>query len=330
MKVHGMMCIACCAMAVVMLGCAREQERAGGFSWVIESGDGLPDVNPLNVQGDIRIAGSSTVFPLAEALAARFNDEGYGYSVTIDSIGSGAGFERFCVAGESDISNASRPINDDEVESCRSIDREPIEIRVGTDALAVVVHPENDWIDNASVEELARIFTADDWSDVNAAWPNRPIERFVPGTDSGTFDYFVEEVFDHDSEPLLSAAAVQFSEDDNVLVRGISGSAYSVGFFGYAYATNNADALKVLDIEGVTPSAGSVDDGSYVLSRPLSMYSDAAIIANRPQVGAFLAYTLNYAHEEIDEVGYFSASAADMNSAKEALTAVLRDAGAIQ
>jgi len=172
----------------LLVGCAREDDTAGGFSWIIEEGTGFPDVNPLKVEGDIQIAGSSTVFPLAEALASRFGDEGYGYNLTIDSIGSGAGFERFCVAGESDIANASRPIKDSEVESCDAVGREPIEIRIGTDALAIVVNPDNDWASNASVEELAELFTAELWSDVNSAWPNEPIERFIPGTDSGTFD----------------------------------------------------------------------------------------------------------------------------------------------
>lgn len=317
------------AMATISLfGCVMSDERGGGFSWIIET-DGFPDVNSLMVSGNIQIAGSSTVFPLAEVLAARFNDEGYGFSVTIDSIGSGAGFERFCVAGESDIANASRPITGTEVEACRAIGREPIEVRVGTDALAVAVSPENSWVGSLTVEELALVFTADSWSDVNGAWPKQPIERFVPGTDSGTFDYFVEAVFDKDVAPLLATTNTQFSEDDNVLVRGISGSTYAVGFFGYAYVANNAGSLKVLDIDGVTANSASVDDGSYPLSRPLFMYSDAAVIAERPQVGAFLAYVLNYVDEEIFEVGYFPANTDDLDGAKQTLMRALRDAGAL-
>jgi phosphate transport system substrate-binding protein len=170
----------------------------------------LPEVNPLEVTGDIVTAGSSTVFPLSEAMAERFQDEGYADNITIDSIGSGAGFERFCVQGETDISNASRPIKDSEVESCKSIGREPIEFRVGTDALAVVVSKDNDFISDATFEELALIFsTAETWADVNPAWPAEPIQRFIPGTDSGTFDFFVEEVFDSDEEPILSASNTQ-------------------------------------------------------------------------------------------------------------------------
>ena len=159
----------------------------------------LPMVDPLEVTGDIVTAGSSTVFPLSEAMAERFIDEGYSGQITVDSIGSGAGFERFCEAGETDISNASRAIKDSEIEQCAAIDRTPIEFRVGTDAIAVTVNPENDWLSGGvTMEELAYIFSSDytNWSDVNPEWPDEPIQRFAPGTDSGTFDFFIEEVME--------------------------------------------------------------------------------------------------------------------------------------
>ena len=202
----------------------------------------LPSVDPLAVDGDVVSAGSSTVFPLAEAIAEQFRNEGYAGNITIDSIGSGAGFERFCVAGETDVSNASRPIKDSEIESCAAIGRTPIEFRVGTDALAVTVSAENDFVTDVTLEELAMIFsTAETWADVRADWPAEPIQRFIPGTDSGTFDYFVEEIFEEDEAPILAAANLQLSEDDNVLVQGIEGSPYAIGFFGYAYYQQNAE-----------------------------------------------------------------------------------------
>ena len=281
--------------------------------------DELSEVNPLEVEGDIISAGSSTVFPLAEVITNRFVDEGYGDNATIDSIGTGAGFERFCEAGESDIANASRPIHDGEVEACGEIGRTPIEFRVGTDALAVVVNLENSWVGDVTVEELATIFTAENWSDVNAEWPAEPIQRFIPGTDSGTFDYFVEEVFDEDAEPLLAAPNTQLSEDDNVLVQGIEGSQYAVGFFGYAYYSENADRLNILNIGGVEPSGASVEDGTYALARPLFIYSDADIIAEKPQVGAYINFFLTYVNEEIEQVGYFPASEEALNDAKSKL-----------
>ena len=285
-----------------------------------ESMDGLPEVNPLEVTGDIITAGSSTVFPLSEAMAERFRDEGYPDNITIDSIGSGAGFERFCVAGESDITNASRPIKESERESCAAIDRIPIEFRVGADALAVTVSKDNDFVDNLTMEQLALAFsTAVTWADVNPEWPDEPIQRFSPGTDSGTFDYFVEEVFDKDKEPILSADAIQLSEDDNVLVQGVTGSPYAIGYFGYAYYQENAEALKIVAINGVQATAENVDNASYLLARPLYIYSDAGIMAEKPQVAAFINFYLAYVNEEIERAGYFPAEASVLEAAKQSL-----------
>ncbi|MCB8919751.1 MAG: PstS family phosphate ABC transporter substrate-binding protein [Ardenticatenaceae bacterium] len=277
----------------------------------------LPPVDPLAVDGTIVSAGSSTVFPLAERMADLFQDEGFGGSVTIDSIGSGAGFSRFCEAGETDVSNASRAIKDSEVESCQAIGREPIEFRVGTDALAVVVSQENDFLEDASFEQLALIFsTAENWSDVDPSWPNEPILRYIPGTDSGTFDYFVEAVFESVPEPILSASNLELSEDDNVLVQGVEGSPYAVGFFGYAYYEQNADKLRALSIEGVVPSAASVDANEYPLARPLFIYSTAQIMQEKPQVAAYINFFLTYVNDYIIEVGYFPASDDALNQAK--------------
>ena len=277
---------------------------------------GLPMVDPMSVAGEIIIAGSSTVYPLVERMAERFVDEGYDGSISISSIGSGAGFERFCVAGETDVANASRPIKDAEEANCNSIDRTPIEFRVGTDALAVVVSGGNDFLTDVSMEELAMIFsTAANWSDVNPDWPNEPIQRFSPGTDSGTFDYFVEEVFDKNSEPILAAAELQLSEDDNVLVQGVLGSSYAIGYFGYAYYQENAGTLKVLSINGVEATADNVDNASYPLARPMFMYSTAGILQGKRQVADFLNFVLTHVNEEVVDVGYFPASAADMQAA---------------
>ena len=280
----------------------------------------LPEVDPLSVTGDIVTAGSSTVFPLAERMAERFENEGYAGEITIDSIGSGAGYERFCVEGETDISNASRAIKDAERASCEEIGRTPIEFRVGTDALAVVVSTENDFASDVTMEELALIFSdaATTWSDVRSEWPDEEILRFIPGTDSGTFDFFVEEVFDEDETPHLSAANTQLSEDDNVLVQGVLGSPYAVGYFGYAYYAENEGALNILAIDGVEATAENVDNNSYPLARPLFMYSDAAIMQQKSQVAAFLNFVLTYVNEEVVDVGSFPASENAMESARQA------------
>ena len=315
--------------ALILAACGNSNEEAGTADGPAmeekamaadEPLSELPEVNPLEVTGDIIAAGSSTVFPLSEAMAERFRDEGYADNITIDSIGSGAGFERFCVAGESDVANASRPIKDSERESCADIDRIPIEFRVGTDALAVTVSNNNDFIDNLTLEQLAVAFSsATTWADVNPNWPAEPIQRFSPGTDSGTFDYFVEEVFDKDKEPILSADAIQLSEDDNVLVQGVTGSPYAIGYFGFAYYQENEDTLKIVAIDGVEASAENVDNASYPLARPLFIYSDAGIMAERLQVAAFINFYLTYVNEEIERVGYFPAEASVLEAAKQIL-----------
>jgi len=287
-------------------------------------GFALPEVDPLKVTGDIISAGSSTVYPLSERMAERFKDEGYQGNITIDSIGSGAGFERFCKSGETDISNASRPIKDSEIAACQAIGREPVEFRIGTDALAVVVSKDNTFLSNVTIKELAKIFSSDaqKWSDVNPAWPAEDIKRFSPGTDSGTFDYFVEAVMqkayekDQARDAILKAANLQLSEDDNVLVQGVEGSPYAIGYFGFAYYQENQGKLKALSIEGVAPSEKTVDDNSYPLARPLFLYSTAKIMQEKPQVAAFINFYLTYVNEEIRSVGYFPASQDALNNSK--------------
>jgi len=281
----------------------------------------LPMVDPGTVSGDIVTAGSSTVFPLSERMAERFTNEGYPDLITIDSIGSGAGFERFCVAGETDISNASRPIKDTEIASCEEIGRTPIEFRVGTDAVAVTVSQENDFVTDVTLAELALIFgSAETWADVRSDWPAEPILRYIPGTDSGTFDFFVEIVFDEDEEPILSASNTQLSEDDNILVQGVVGSPYAVGFFGYAYYNENQDVLRVLSLEGVEPTLETVDSAKYALARPLFIYSDATIMQSKPQVADFINYYLTYVNEEVLDVGYFPASDEALEASRNAWT----------
>jgi phosphate transport system substrate-binding protein len=273
-------------------------------------------VKPADVSGDVVSAGSSTVFPLAEVIAGLYEGEGGG-NITIDSIGSGAGFERFCEAGESDVSNASRAIKDSEVESCQAIGREPIEFRVGTDAIAVAVSVENDFVTDVTMEELAAIFsTAETWSDVRSEWPAEAILRYIPGTDSGTFDYFVEEVFDENPEPILNASNTNLSEDDNVLVQGVVGSPYAVAFYGYAYYVENADVTNVLSIDSIEASLETVDSFEYPLARPLFIYSDSTIMQEKPQVAAYINYFLTNVNDVIDEVGYFPANEEVLNLAK--------------
>jgi phosphate binding protein len=270
------------------------------------------------VTGDIITAGSSTVFPLTERMAEVFREDGYADEITIDSVGTGGGFERFCVAGETDIANASRAISDEEVASCQAIGREPIEFRVGTDALAVVVSNANDFLTELSLEQLAQIFNGEvtTWDQVDPSYPAEAIQLFSPGSDSGTYDYFVEEVLG-DDDTQLQASGAQFSENDNVLVQGVEGSPYAIGYFGYAYYAADEERLKALSIDGVMPSAETAENGDYPLARPLYIYSDATIMADKPQVAAFINYYLTYVNDEVIDVGYFPASVEALNEAKQ-------------
>lgn len=300
----------------------------------------VPTVDPMAmylpdaVSGDIITAGSSTVFPLSERMAELFQQEGYTGSVTVDSIGSGAGFERFCKTGETDVANSSRKIKDSEVEACAALatPRIPIEFRVGTDALTVVVSADNDFVTALTKEQLTKIFTAQytKWNEVDPAFPAETILVYGPGADSGTFDYFNEAVvapfyLNADGKADLAAgeeallgSGAQFSEDDNVLVQGVEGSKYAIGYFGFAYFSENSGKLKAVAVEGVEPSQATVDDGTYPISRPLFIYSDANILKEKPQVAAFIYFYLTNVDNEISDVGYFPAPDADLQGALDA------------
>lgn len=282
---------------------------------------GLPVIDPFDVPaGDVAMAGSSTVFPLSTEILTLWEDEG-GPGYSLDSIGSGGGFERFCVDGASDISNASRPINDEEVAACESIGRTPIEIRVGTDALSLVISKGNTFATELTFEEIALAFSLTDagatWADVNPDFPPHPIALYSPGQDSGTFDYFNEEIFpDVEVSPILSSIASIVGEDDNVTVQGVAedgctegdtSTTCALGYFGYAYFQENAARLQAAFVEGVEPGDDSVNEGTYPLARPLFIYTAASIIDEKPQVADFVAFYLNNVKAVIGNVGYFPA-----------------------
>jgi phosphate transport system substrate-binding protein len=271
----------------------------------------LPAVDPLSVSENIVVAGSSTVFPVTERMADLFNQDGFSGTITVDSIGTGAGFERFCVNAETDISNASRPIRAEEVEACQGNGREPLGFYIAIDALAITVSNENDFVDALTIEQLAQIFSGGSnmtWADVNPAWPAEPVQLYSPGSDSGTYDYFVEAVFEEDETGIQNAGGIQFSEDDNVLVVGVESSPYAIAYFGYAYYQENADRLRVIPIEGVTPSEETGTTGEYPLSRPLFIYSSPSIMQEKPQVAAFINYYLQNVNAQLgtgaNQIGY--------------------------
>ena len=294
----------------------------------------LPVVDPTALSGKIYAAGSSTVYPLAEAIAEQFRKDGYTGELKIDSVGTGGGMERFCTTVESDIANASRGIKDGEKEACVANNRTPIEFLVGLDAMAVVINKDNDFVKDLSKADLAKIFSDQSvkWSDINSNWPAEEIQRFAPGTDSGTFDFFIETVmapaYDKDmdkaEEAFLKATNLETSEDDNVLVQGVAGNKYAIGYFGYAYYPENADKLGIISVEGIMPSLETAEDGSYPLARPLFIYSDSETMKNKPEVAGFINYFLTFVNDYIQEVGYFPASQQALDAAKQAYLDALK------
>jgi phosphate transport system substrate-binding protein len=302
---------------------------------------GLPVIDPLDVDPDVDvlIAGSSTVFPLSTEVLSQWIDEG-GPTYTIDSIGSGGGLERFCVEGASDIANASRSIDEDEIAACTETwGGEPIEVRVGSDALSLVISQGNYFAQELTLEEIATAFSLQrpgaTWSDVNPAFPSHPIQLFSPGADSGTFDYFFEvvwpDIFDaEEPSPILSSITDIVGEDDNLTVQGVAEdgctegdltTTCAIGYFGYAYYQENADILQTVAVDGVQPSAESVDDGTYPISRPLFMYTSQAVIEAKPQVAEFMAYYLNVVNDLIGVVGYFPAPDESLQEAADHIKA---------
>ena len=266
-----------------------------------------------DLSGTITIDGSSTVYPVTEAVAEEFQLANDGVQVSVAFSGTGGGFKLFCI-GDTDINDASRPIKaEDEGEglACDTNSIEWVELQVAIDGLTVVVNPENDFATCLTVEELARIYGPDSpqdlkWSDVRADFPAETVNRYMPGADSGTFDYFTEEINGE------TDAATQFatqSEDDNVLVTGVAGDVNAIAFFGYAYFVENTDKLKAVEVDGgdgcVAPTDETINTNSYSpLSRPIFIYPDVNKATERPELKAFVDFYLENTQTLSAEVGY--------------------------
>lgn len=254
--------------------------------------------------GQVRADGSSTVAPLTSAAAELFRSENPNVNVTVATSGTGGGFEQFC-SGNTDISNASRPISDEEKARCQSAGIEFTELVVANDALTVVVNPANDWADCLTVEQLEAMWSPEsegqvtNWNQVDPSFPDVPLVLFGPGTDSGTFDYFTEAI---NGEEGASRTDYSASEDDNVLVQGVQGARGATAYFGYTYFEENQDKLKAVQVNSgqgcVSPSPETVQNGTYVpLSRPLFIYVNNESF-QRPEVAEFVRF---YA-ENIDRI----------------------------
>ncbi|MEA5465936.1 PstS family phosphate ABC transporter substrate-binding protein [Leptothoe sp. PORK10 BA2] len=259
------------------------------------------EVASSEVSGDVLIDGSSTVFPIAEAVSEEFSNVNAAVNVTVGVSGTGGGFEKFC-AGETDISNASRPIKDEEVAACEAAGIEFIEVPVAFDGLSIVTNPANDWAQCLTIDQLKTMWSPEaegkvaNWNQVDASFPDKPLGLYGPGTDSGTFDYFTDEV---NGEEGASRGDYTASEDDNVIVNGVTSDEGALGYLGYAYFEENSGALKAVEIQNeagdcVAPSAETIADGSYnPMARPLFFYVKKESYDSKPQVKGYVDFMLD-------------------------------------
>ena len=283
-----------------ILGLAMGEPPNPGSQTVVEASE--------TFSGRVVVDGSSTVYPISEAVAEAFMERYPGVSVTVGVSGTGGGFKRF-VRGETDINDASRPITEMEAGLAEENGVEWVEIPVGIDGLTVLVSRENTWAECLTLEELRRVWEPGSrvrlWSDLRPEWPKEEIRLYGPGPDSGTFDYFTERVV---GEAGASRTDYIASEDDNVLVEGISREKYSLGYVGYAYYVENKDRVKAVAVDAgegcVFPTEEAIASGSYPLSRPLYIYVNRGRLEKRPELLEFVAFYLRAAPELVPKVGY--------------------------
>lgn len=286
--------------AFSLTGCAQPAST--------EASPEQPTAEASALKGEIRIDGSSTVFPITEAVAEEFTKSNADVKVPVGIAGTGGGFKKW-IAKETDINDASRKIKDQEAADAKTAGIEYTELKIGFDGLSILVNPQNTWADSITLDELKKIWAPDStvktWKDVRPEWPAEPIKLYAPGTDSGTFDYFTETVNGEAGKIRQDFTA---SEDDNVLVQGIAGDKDALGFFGFAYYEENKDKLKLLKVDSgkgaVEPTFDTIKDGSYApFSRPLYLYVNNEALA-RSEVKAFIQFYLENAKDYIPEVGY--------------------------
>ncbi|MDA7951113.1 MAG: PstS family phosphate ABC transporter substrate-binding protein [Pirellulaceae bacterium] len=275
---------------------------------VLFSGCGTNEVGGDGLSGAVKVDGSSTVFPITEAIAEEFGKSEPRVRVTVGVSGTGGGFKKFCI-GEVDINDASRTIKPSEEEKATENNISYVELPVAFDGISVIVNPKNDFVDYLTTDELKKIWepgsTVQKWSDIRSDWPATAIKLYAPGVDSGTFDYFTDEI---NGESQACRSDFTASEDDNVLVQGISGDVNALGFFGYAYYAENKSKLKIVPIDNgsgpVAPTQKTINNGAYApLSRPVFIYVSTES-AKRPEVNAFIEFYLDNVGSIANEVGY--------------------------
>jgi phosphate transport system substrate-binding protein len=284
-------------LAILAAGCGRERPSDAASTTTQSEEEAIGGFEEEALSGRIEADGSSTVAPLVTLAAERFRKQEPGVKVTVGVSGTGGGFERFC-AGETDLSDASRPIEDEEKAACEKKHIQFRELQVANDGLTIVVNPDNDWVDCLTVDQLKKIWEpgskVKSWKDVDDSFPDEKLELFGPGTDSGTFDYFTGAIV---GEEGASRSDYSATEDDNVIVNGVSGGKGALGYIGLSYVEQNKGKLKAVPVDGgdgcVAPSVETVQDGSYKpLSRPLLVYARPDTLQDRLEVTEFLTFLI--------------------------------------
>jgi len=296
---------------------------------IVSAGGNSEKESETDLLGSIKIAGSSTVYPVSTAIAEEFNRIYPQVEIPIQSTGTGGGFKNFFTSGKTDINNASRPIKQSELEAARANGIEPVEFQVAIDGITVVVNPDADWVDNLTVEQLAHIWRpinpAIKWSDVNSKWPSEKIQLYGPTSASGTFDYFTEAIAGEEGS---SRSDYQGTEQDNTIVQAVAGSRYALGYFGLAYYIENQDKVKALKINGVKPSIESAKSGEYSpLSRPLFIYVNRDSL-KREEVRRFVQFYLEKTTSDlIRQIGYVPLPEEKADQNMEKLNQILKELG---
>ena len=304
--------------ALLLGACGGDEDKESSTAQGAET----QEEGTAQLSGDVLGDGSSTVAPIMEAIVEEYAGVQRDVRVSVGVSGTGGGFEKF-VNGETDFSNASRPIKDSEAQSLKDAGIDYTEFEIAYDGLSVVIHPENTWATNLTVDQLKKLWIEDGttkkWSDIDPSWPDEEVVFYSPGADSGTYDYFDEVILD--GEDLVKTATL--SEDDNVLVQGVVADKNAIAFFGYAYYVANEDKLQVVSIDGVTPTNETIESGEYSpLSRPLYVYAKNEAIKNNDAVYDFMKFTLENAGDMAELTGYVRSPQAKYDEGLAALEAL--------
>lgn len=304
--------------ALLLGACGGDEDKESSTAQGAET----QEEGTAQLSGDVLGDGSSTVAPIMEAIVEEYAGVQRDVRVSVGVSGTGGGFEKF-VNGETDFSNASRPIKDSEAQSLKDAGIDYTEFEIAYDGLSVVIHPENTWAKNLTVDQLKQLWIEDGttkkWSDIDPSWPDEEVVFYSPGADSGTYDYFDEVILD--GEDLVKTATL--SEDDNVLVQGVVADKNAIAFFGYSYYVANEDKLQVVSIDGVTPTNETIESGEYSpLSRPLYVYAKNEAIKNNDAVYDFMKFTLENAGDMAELTDYVRSPQAKYDEGLTALEAL--------